>query len=246
MPPAARFATTAFRRLQALSGVLSGAAVAVGPYLRFMPILRLLLALLLLSGATRAQTARVPTRLDPAAHTLSVAEFQRNLNREFSDLKESPLPPKEREQFKALPYYPVNYDYYVAARLVRDSTSQPFAMVTSSPRRPLYRKYGELHFTLAGQPQQLSVYQSLDLLQRPGLEDYLFLPFTDLSNGHGSYGGGRYIDLRLPAPGSGDVMLDFNRAYNPSCAYSAGYSCPVPPTENRLSVAVPVGVRSDH
>ncbi len=75
------------------------------------------------------------------------------------------------------------------ARLVRDSTSAPFAMVTSSARRPMYRKYGELHFTLQGQPLTLSVYQSQEPLTRPDLADYLFLLFTDGTNGHGSYGG---------------------------------------------------------
>lgn len=210
-------------------------------------MLRPLLALLFLTRLAAAQTSLPPiTRLDSAAHARSVAAFQRELNREFSDPKESPLSAQERPAFQSLPYYPVRYAYYVAARLVRDSTSAPFAMVTSTDRRPLYRKYGTLYFTLAGQPQQLSVYQSLDLLQRPGLEDYLLLPFTDLTNGHGSYGGGRYLDLRLPPAGRATLLLDFNRAYNPSCAYNHAYSCPVPPAENRLGVAVPAGVRSEH
>ena len=216
-----------------------------------MSFFRILLALLLVSGAARAQTtAPMPApvvRLDAAAHARSVADFQRELNHEFSDPQQSPLPPRERREFTALPYYPVSYAHYVLAHLVRDSTSAPFAMVTSSARRPQYRKYGELHFTLEGQPLKLSVYQDQEPLTRPDLADYLFLPFTDGTNGHGSYGGGRFIDLRIPPKGTGDLLLlDFNRAYNPSCAYSAGYSCPVPPAENRLSGSVPAGVRSDH
>ena len=86
----------------------------------------------------------------------------------------------------------------------------------------------------------------MDGLKRPGLEDYLFVPFTDLTNGHDSYGGGRYLDLRIPPKGVTTMQLDFNRAYNPSCAYNRGYSCPVPPAENRLAATIPVGVRSDH
>ena len=211
-----------------------------------MPTLRTLLALLLLSRRAAAQTALPPpTRLDSVAHALSVAAFHHDLNREFSDPKESPLSASARQAFKTLPYYPVGYGYYVAARLVRDSTAAPFPIVTSTAHRPLYRKFGTLYFTLHGQPQQLSVYQSLDLLQRPDLADYLMVPFTDLTNGRGSYGGGRYIDLRLPPAGSQTMLLDFNRAYNPSCAYNHVYSCPVPPAENRLRVAVPAGVRSD-
>ncbi|WP_460549069.1 DUF1684 domain-containing protein [Hymenobacter daeguensis] len=145
-----------------------------------------------------------------------------------------------------MPFYPTRYAYCVEARLVRDSTSTPFAMQTSTARRPIYRKYGELRFVLNGKPLTLSIYQNQELLKRPGLEDYLFVPFTDLTNGHETYGGGRYLDLRIPPAGARTMVLDFNKAYNPSCAYNHGYSCPVPPAENRLAVAIPVGVRAGH
>ena len=213
-----------------------------------MPTLRILLVLLLLSRLATAQITQAPlpaaTRLDSAAHARSVLAFQRDLNREFGDPKESPLTLPERQAFQALPYYPIGYGYYVVARLVRDFTAQPFAMRTSTDRRPPYRRYGTLHFTLRGQALTLSVYQSLELLSRPGLADYLIVPFTDLTNGNGSYGGGRYLDLRLPPAGSTTMLVDFNRAYNPSCAYNHAYSCPVPPAENQLPVAVPAGVSS--
>ena len=179
-------------------------------------------------------------------HRQLVQVFQQDLNREFADPKESPLTAAERQAFTTLPFYPTRYAYMVQAQLLRDSTSRPFVMETSTAHRPLYRKYGELRFVLNGQPQRLSVYQSVDLLQRPGFEDYLFAPFTDLTNDHGSYGGGRYIDLRIPPAGSNELTLDFNRAYNPSCAYNYGYSCPVPPAENRLAATILAGVRSDH
>ena len=203
----------------------------------------LLFALLLL---TWGRTTAAQTRPDSLAHQQLVQVFQQDLNREFADPKESPLTAAERQAFSTLPFYPTRHAYVVPAQLLRDSIARPFAMETSTTRRPLYRKYGELRFVLNGQPQRLTVYQSLDLLKRPGLEDYLFVPFADLTNGHGSYGGGRYLDLRLPPAGTTGLALDFNRAYNPSCAYNRGYSCPVPPAENRLAVAIPAGVRSDH
>jgi len=203
----------------------------------------LLFAILLLLWS---RTIAGQTRPDSLAHRQLVQVFQQDLNREFADPKESPLTAAERQAFTALPFYPTRYAYVVQAQLLRDSTSQPFAMETSTARRPLYRKYGELRFVLNGQAQRLSVYQSVDLLKRPGFEDYLFVPFTDLTNGHGSYGGGRYLDLRIPPAGSSGLTLDFNRAYNPSCAYNHSYSCPVPPAENRLAATIPAGVRSDH
>ncbi len=206
----------------------------------------LLLAALALLGS-RATRAQAPTtRLDSTAHQQSVLQFQQALDEEFRSPQESPLTAAERRAFAGLPFYPTHYAYYVAATLVRDSTAQPFAMETSTARRPLYRKYGELRFVLGGQPQRLTVYQNLELLKRPGFEDYLFVPFTDLTNGHETYGGGRYLDLRVPPAGTTGLLLDFNRAYNPSCAYNHGYSCPVPPAENRLAVAIPAGVRSGH
>ena len=197
---------------------------------------------LLIGHAAHAQAATF--WLDSAAHQQSVRQFQQALNEEFRNPQESPLTAAERREFTGLPFYPTRYSYYTAATLVRDSASQPFAMETSTARRPLYRKYGELRFVLHGQSLHLTVYQNLELLKRPGLEDYLFVPFTDLTNGHESYGGGRYLDLRIPPAGTTTMLLDFNRAYNPSCAYNHGYSCPVPPAENRLAVAIPVGVRS--
>ena len=200
----------------------------------------------LLAGPVRAQAPAATVHLDTTAHQQSVLQFQADLNAEFRNPEESPLSAAERKAFAGLPFYPTDYRYYVEATLVRDSTSRPFEMPTSTARRPLYRKYGELRFVLDGQPQHLSIYQDLSLLKRPGFDDYLLLPFTDGSNGHGSYGGGRYLDLRLPPAGSRVMQLDFNRAYNPSCAYSPNFSCPVPPAENRLPVAILAGVRSDH
>src|SRR5687767_2130371 len=98
------------------------------------------LVLVVLSWAAQAQAV---SHLDSLGHAQSVLAFQRELNKEFSNPKESPLSATERAAFQTLPYYPTRYSYYVEAQLVRDSTSQPFAMETSTSRRPLYRKYGE-------------------------------------------------------------------------------------------------------
>ncbi|MBG8553157.1 DUF1684 domain-containing protein [Hymenobacter guriensis] len=179
-------------------------------------------------------------------HARQVAAFQQELNAECQDSTRSPLPREARATFSGLPFFPANYAACVEAQFVADSLGAPFVMQTSTDRRPFYRKYGELHFQLNGKPQKLTVYQSLDLQRRPEYRDYLFVPFTDRSNGHTSYGGGRYIDLRRAQLRGGRLALDFNRAYNPFCAYSSKYSCPVPPAENRLTVAVEAGVMNSH
>ena len=72
-------------------------------------------------------------------------------------------------------------------------------------------------------------------------KDYLFLPFTDLTNGDTTYGGGRYIDMRIPEKNT--IILDFNQSYNPYCAYGGNYSCPIPPAENNLDIAITAGVK---
>jgi uncharacterized protein (DUF1684 family) len=198
---------------------------------------------LLLTLTLQAQPI-APGQLTLIAHQESVLKFQQELNKEFSTTATSPLAPKERRQFKTLPFYPISYNYYLEATLLRDSTSLLFAMETSTSRRPLYRKYGTLRFVLKGQPLQLTVYQSLDLLKREGFADYLFVPFTDPTNGHDTYGG-RYLDLRIPPADRTTMSLDFNQAYNPSCAYNHAYSCPIPPAENRLTVPVTAGVRTE-
>lgn len=168
-------------------------------------------------------------------------EAQDKLNKEYADPKTSPLTKEDQKTFKELDFYPVDLQYCVTAKLKRTPDEKPFYMATTTGRKARYVKYGELTFTLAGKACKLDVYQSPDMVKMEAYKDYLFLPFTDETNGEGSYGGGRYIDLRLP---EGDtIQIDFNKAYNPYCAYNHGYSCPIPPSHNKLALAVKAGVK---
>ena len=167
--------------------------------------------------------------------------FQEKINSEFKDPEESPLPKEERERFVALDFFPFDPDFRVKAEFLRTPNEAAFAMSTTSGKTKMYVKYGELYFRLKGEEVQLNVYQSLSLSQTEEYKDYLFLPFTDPTNGVTTYGGGRYVDMRIP---SGKMVeLDFNKAYNPYCAYSGGYSCPIPPKENDLKIPITVGVK---
>jgi len=166
---------------------------------------------------------------------------QKKLNEEYADPKKSPLTKEDLKTFKALDFYAVNTDYCVTAKFKRTPNEKPFYMATTTGRKAKYVKYGELSFTLNGKACKLDIFQSPDLMKIEEYKDYLFLPFTDITNGEGSYAGGRYIDMRLP---KGDTMqIDFNAAYNPYCAYNHDYSCPIPPTQNNLDVAVKAGVK---
>jgi uncharacterized protein (DUF1684 family) len=115
-------------------------------------------------------------------------------------------------------------------------------MKTTTERTPTYEKYGEAIFEIDNIEYKLSIYQSHRLRQNEKYKDYLFLPFTDLTNGEETYGGGRFIDLSIP--NSDIITIDFNKAYNPYCAYSSTSSCPVPPKENDLDLKVLAGVKA--
>ena len=115
-------------------------------------------------------------------------------------------------------------------------------MPTSSGKPKKFRKFGVLKFKLAGRGLKLSVYQAdTEVLAKfPEYADLLFIPFRDPTNGGESYGAGRYVDIKTPK--SGQIILDFNLAYNPNCAYGSDkYSCPIPPMENQLAVAIRAG-----
>lgn len=169
-------------------------------------------------------------------------EFQRELNAEFKDASKSPLKTKDRKNFKGLDFFKFDPTYVVKARLERTPDSEWFNMRTTTSRVTKERIYGILHFELKGKPYQLNVYQGADTMKQEGMEDYLFLPFLDETNGFETYGGGRYIDLRIP---QGDTLdIDFNTAYNPFCAYNDKYSCPIVPRENYLKTKIEAGVKA--
>ncbi len=172
---------------------------------------------------------------------LGETEFQKEINSEYKDASKSPLKQKDLKNFKGLDFFKFDSTFVVTAKFKRALDEKPFKMKTTTDRLPEYIKYGEISFNLKGKTYTLNVYKNLDL-DDEGYEDYLFLPFLDDTNGDGSYGGGRYIDLRMP---EGDtIKVDFNSAYNPYCAYNEKYSCPIVPRENYLDIEVRAGVKA--
>jgi uncharacterized protein (DUF1684 family) len=171
--------------------------------------------------------------------------FQDELNESYRSA-ESPLTEDDKKSFKELPFFPVDTSWVIEAELKRTPEEPVFKMRTTTSRLAEYRCYGILTFEVDGKKHSLRVYQSMQLMNKEGYEDYLFLPFRDLTNGEESYGGGRYMNLRIP---EGDrITLDFNQCYNPYCAYNDRYSCPVVPDENFLELKVTAGVmaHSEH
>lgn len=162
------------------------------------------------------------------------------MNQEFKDSTQTPLTENGLENFKKLKFFKVKYKYYVKATLLTEKNPEVFEMQRSKGNTGTYRKYGVLVFQLKGREYRLSVYQLIKLLDKEEFKDHLFLPFKDKTNGRSTYGGGRYIDLKIPEDKV--VYIDFNQAYNPLCSYhNPKYSCPLPPEENHLCVKIMAG-----
>lgn len=171
----------------------------------------------------------------------SANRYQDSLNAVFMDPERTILIKEDFEKFEGLNFYPVDLKYRVEARFVRTPDEQPFKMATTTNRKPLYVKYAEAYFSIDDIEYKLDVYKSMSSFNSEEYKDYLFLPFTDLTSGDGSYGGGRYADVRIP---EGDLLIiDFNKVYNPYCAYNEGYSCPIVPRVNDLPIRIEAGVK---
>src|SRR5215203_1780598 len=138
---------------------------------------------------------------------------------------------------KALHFFEVDPKFRVLASFQKSETAQWFQMPTTGPIKKIYKIYGILKFKINDSLVQLNAYQSQDLLQSDEYKNYLFLPFTDATTGRETYEGGRYIDFEIKDIKNNQVVIDFNKAYNPYCAYVSGkYNCPIPPRENHLVV----------
>lgn len=174
-------------------------------------------------------------------HIIGETAFQREINSEYKDASKSPLKEKDLMVFNSLDFFKFDSTFVVTATLKRTPDTKYFDMQTTTSRVSKERIFGILTFTLKGKLYELNVYQGQDLMKKEGYEDYLFLPFLDYTNGDETYGGGRYIDLRIP---KGDTLtIDFNSAYNPYCAYNDKYSCPIVPRSNYLDLKVVAGVK---
>jgi hypothetical protein len=169
---------------------------------------------------------------------LGDTEWQREMNASFKDVTKSPLKDKDRKTFEGLNFFTFDSTYIVTATFISTPEEKSFKMKTSTNRLPEYIKYGELNFELHGETLKLNIYQSLELEDE---KNNLFLSFLDNTNGDTSYGGGRYIDLKTLED---TIIIDFNKAYNPYCAYNEKYSCPIVPRENYLPIEVKAGVKA--
>lgn len=168
------------------------------------------------------------------------SQYQQDLKAFYLDTNATPLFPDERQAFQGIRFFPIDSNYITLAQIIPVQNGDTIAMPTSSGKTKYFKEYGNVSFTLKGVQQGLTIYQSVPLV--PGSENSLFLPYRDATNGKTTYGNGRYLDIELVDIKNNQVVIDFNRAYNPYCAYSKHYNCPVTPYKNMVTIPVTAGV----
>ena len=171
---------------------------------------------------------------NPSQYYRQIEAQREAKNLQLTNDPNSPIPQSERRTFEGLSYFPVEKSYLVRANLVAASRADTLTLMTTTGSDYQVVVAGKLSFFLQGQNHELTAYSYLE----GGKKDY-FVPFSDLTSGVSTYGGGRYMDV----PVADKLMLDFNLAYHPYCVYNATFICPLPPPENDLALEIRAGER---
>jgi uncharacterized protein (DUF1684 family) len=142
--------------------------------------------------------------------------------------------------FQGLNYFPPDLSYKVTAKLEPIKTKEIVVLGTSDGLSQSYLPYAHAVFELGGTENRLLI---LEVMDAGPFRGTLFLAFADATSANETYGAGRYLDVRKVA-GATSMELDFNKAYNPYCAYSDKFSCPLPPKENLLTIRIEAGEKN--
>ncbi len=169
-----------------------------------------------------------------------IRKLREQKDKDFKYASSSPLTDEQKQKFTVLDYFIPDAKYKVQANLVLTQNDSIYKYLTTTNEIRRFYKYAYLDFSIDNEPQRLILLQSAE----DGTAKYYFLGFKDLTSGTETYEGGRYIDVEKPKNNS--VEIDFNKAYNPYCAYNDLFSCPIPPDENNLSIRILAGERVYH
>jgi uncharacterized protein (DUF1684 family) len=174
------------------------------------------------------------------AEEQQVLEWRKERDAFFRNHQRSPLLPQDKKDFKGLAYYPFDPKYFFSGEIERfifhiNNPRYYATFLTNKGLNKRYIRYGKFSFQLSGKGYSIEIYKSL-------LSDMLFIPFKDKTNGRETYDGGRYIDAEI-LPGY-KVVLDFNMAYHPPCAYNEKFTCVLPPRENILDIEIRAGEKN--
>ena len=199
--------------------------------------LRSLLMLVLAGAAAGGCNAGNPPPAETEGDYVSQIQAARaDLDRQFRNQPNQPVPPDKMDEFLPLKYFPPNPEYVVPAALKPAAERIVVEMPTSTGKIRKQQRVGVLEFTLMGQPLTLGAF-----VEAGADVNRLFVPFSDMTSGTETYAAGRYLELDRTA--SGVYTIDFNKAYNPYCYYNADFDCPYPPRESRLPLPIRAGER---
>jgi len=176
------------------------------------------------------------------AYQLQVERHRAEKDEYMRNSPESPFT-KTDEEFSELHYYPVDESFRVIAELIPVDASEPRTLATSDGKEKTYAPFAWARFDMQNKKNELLI---LEIIEPGPNRGILFLAFGDNTSGVDTYGGGRYLDLPKIPRGSQTVELDFNKAYNPYCAYTSQFSCPLPPRENLLNISIIAGEKKYH
>jgi uncharacterized protein len=178
---------------------------------------------------------------DDAAYTEEIRREREDKDRFMRTSEESPFA-KTKNEFKGLNYFPPDPQYRIMAKLIPASDKKVVVLNTSDGKTQRYLEYAYAEFELNDVHNKLLI---LEIMDMGPFREKLFLAFGDETSARETYGAGRYLDVQK-VPGSTTITLDFNKAYNPYCAYNNTYSCPLPPQENLLIVPIKAGEKIYH
>jgi uncharacterized protein (DUF1684 family) len=165
----------------------------------------------------------------------TLEQFRQEKDEVFKTSRQSPLTAEQKREFHGLNYYPENPSLRLELPMERFARAEPVVLATSTGDEQEYFHVGQVRFDVAGQTAVLQIYEA----------DYgFFLPFADATAPDETYGAGRYLEPQ--ALGGDRLVVDFNLAYNPYCAYNEHWSCPLPPSANRLKVKIEAGEKKFH
>jgi uncharacterized protein (DUF1684 family) len=176
----------------------------------------------------------------PESYNDYIEKFRATYKAGFTHDERSPL---NEEDLIYLDFYPPNKTWKLNCQCVTDPNNTTVEMPTYSGQIKMYKIYGEALCHIHNDTFSLKLYQNVPN-RNPLHAQYLFLPFKDHTNGDTTYGGGRYINLNIRDIQDGQIIIDFNTSYNPWCAYSDGYNCPIPPRDNHISMAIEAGEKN--
>lgn len=179
------------------------------------------------------------TGQDDSGYINKIQKLREDKDRFMRNSEESPFA-ENPEEYKGLNWFAPDKKYQVKARLIAVDQRKTIELPTSDGKTKRYMEYAFAEFKLEGKTNRLLILEIMDTGPYKGT---LFLAFGDETSARETYGAGRYLDVKKPR-GLSTVILDFNEAYNPYCAYNDKYSCPLPPTENLLTIPIYAGEKN--